>query len=162
MQDTRVTCDAAPYFEDVSFPEADVHVMSAERTFWEKATAAHVFCLKGGEPKAERFSRHWYDLVQLDEAEVVEAALGDRDLAERVAEWKKFSYREKDSAGVVINYSEAVRGKLCLIPNAEGESSLRADYDKMRAAGLLEPEAPSFDEVMVRCRKIQERANKGF
>ena len=37
-------CDAASYLPEVSFPTTRPFVMLAERTFWEKATAAHVFC----------------------------------------------------------------------------------------------------------------------
>lgn len=65
----------------------------------------------------------------------------------------------KDRAGTVIEYVHAVRGRLCLIPDADGESSLRTDYEKMTAAGLVEPNAPSFDEILARCQQIQERAN---
>jgi hypothetical protein len=70
----EVTADAAPFLDGLTFPECTVRVMRAERTFWEKATAIHVFCLQG-ELGGERFSRHWYDLVQLDKAGIVDAAL---------------------------------------------------------------------------------------
>ena len=39
-----IECDAAPLIPGVRFPSARAHVMLAERTFWEKATAIHVFC----------------------------------------------------------------------------------------------------------------------
>lgn len=39
-----VACDIAPWIEGVTFPTARPLVMAAERTFWEKATAAHVYC----------------------------------------------------------------------------------------------------------------------
>lgn len=42
-----VHCDAATHLRGVEFPEAMPHVMRAERTFWEKATAIHVFCAQG-------------------------------------------------------------------------------------------------------------------
>ena len=40
-----VACDANGLIEGVSFPTATPRVMHAERTFWEKATAIHVFCV---------------------------------------------------------------------------------------------------------------------
>lgn len=46
-QRVAVACDAAPHVAGVSFPTAEPRVMTAERTFWEKATAAHVFCKQG-------------------------------------------------------------------------------------------------------------------
>jgi hypothetical protein len=36
-----ITCDLAPIIDEVSFPTARPLVMAIERTFWEKATAAH-------------------------------------------------------------------------------------------------------------------------
>ena len=39
-----IECDAAVHIPEVSFPSANPFVMLAERTFWEKATAVHVFC----------------------------------------------------------------------------------------------------------------------
>ena len=53
----KIACDAARYLAQVSFPEAAPRVMRVERTFWEKATAAHVFCLQQRQ-RGERFARH--------------------------------------------------------------------------------------------------------
>jgi hypothetical protein len=39
-----VTCDMAAALPEIAFPSAQPLVMAAERTFWEKATAAHVYC----------------------------------------------------------------------------------------------------------------------
>ena len=41
-----ITCDASGLVEGLMFPTAQPRVMHAERTFWEKATAIHVFCLQ--------------------------------------------------------------------------------------------------------------------
>ncbi len=42
-----VVCDAAEYLKTLEFPTAKPKTMKAERTFWEKATAIHVFCVQG-------------------------------------------------------------------------------------------------------------------
>jgi hypothetical protein len=39
-----IVCDAAKHIPSLVFPSASARVMAIERTFWEKATAAHVFC----------------------------------------------------------------------------------------------------------------------
>ena len=67
----------------IAFPSSRPHVMLAERTFWEKATAAHVFCHQQ-RMHGDRLSRHWYDLVRLDETEYGARALADRGLARDV------------------------------------------------------------------------------
>jgi hypothetical protein len=43
FEQRTVTCDAASHLPDVTLPEAAPAVMRPERTFWEKATAIHVF-----------------------------------------------------------------------------------------------------------------------
>ncbi len=61
-----VACDAAAHLPELAFPTASPAVMLAERTFWEKATAVHVFC-RQERRRGERLSRHWHDLARLDE-----------------------------------------------------------------------------------------------
>lgn len=155
-----VRCDAAAHVPSISFPTATPRVMRVERTFWEKATAIHVICaggkIRGG---GERYSRHWYDLVQLDRSGHVESALRDRDLAQHVAEHKSWFFEEKNSEGAVIDYEKAVQGGLCLKPEGEILLALKEDYEKMVGDGLLDDEAQPFDELLECCRQIQERAN---
>ncbi len=79
----RVVCDAAPHVPDLEFPTAEPRVMRVERTFWGKATAAHVYCLQG-RLRGERFAHHWYDLARLDGAGLAQSALTDRETARAV------------------------------------------------------------------------------
>ena len=51
-----VTCDMAPAINEILFPTAKPLVMAAERTFWEKATAAHVYCKQGSRHFAQKTS----------------------------------------------------------------------------------------------------------
>ena len=91
-----VVCDAAAHLPRLGFPEARPAVMLAERTFWEKATSMHVYCLQG-RVRGERWSRHWHDLVRLDDAGIAAKALADRELALSVARHKGMFFRENDS-----------------------------------------------------------------
>lgn len=59
-----VVCEAAPHLSAIGFPTATPRVMSAERTFWEKATAIHVFCLQDGRCGGDRFARHFSGLME--------------------------------------------------------------------------------------------------
>jgi len=54
-------CDAARFLPDIRFPTARPSVMLPERTFWEKATAIHVFCRRARH-RGARLSRRWHDL----------------------------------------------------------------------------------------------------
>ena len=80
-----VICDAAGLVDGVTFPTATPRVMHAERTFWEKATAIHVFCLQE-RLRGERFARHWHDVVRLDDAGIADTASADRDLAQALSQ----------------------------------------------------------------------------
>lgn len=154
-----IACDAAGFVEGVSFPAARPRVMHAERTFWEKATAAHVFCLQA-RLRGDRFARHWYDLAKLDEAGLADAALADRDLAQAVAAHKQMFFSEKAADRSMINYSAAVAGQLRLVPEGDTLVALGDDYRRMTEDGLLLADAPPFEAVIERCGEIQARANQ--
>lgn len=154
-----VVCDAAEYLDTLEFPTAKPKTMKAERTFWEKATAIHVFCVQG-KLKGERFARHWYDLVRLDDAGIAEVALKDRKLAEIVAEHKTWFFLEKDPTGAVIDYHKAVNGSLKLVPEGQSRTVLDQDYKRMTDDGLMLDEPETFDKLMTRCLDLENRANK--
>lgn len=154
-----VSCDAAHHLAGVTFPTARPRVMRAERTFWEKATAIHVFCRQGEFRGGERFARHWYDVAKLDEAGFADAAIADRALANAVARHKAMFFAEKDT-GAVIDYSAAVAGALQLVPTGAALTVLAGDYARMVEDGLLFDEAETFEKVLDRCRAIQDKANR--
>jgi len=156
-----VQCDAAQHLPEVSFPEVTVRAMRPERTFWEKATAIHVFCAQGEFRSGARFSRHWHDVTRLDASGIADAAIGDRELAVAVAvaRHKAMFFSEKDSHGAQIAYNKAVSGALQLVPAGAALERLGQDYRGMVDDGLLLDEAESFDLLLDRCREIQRKAN---
>ncbi|MCQ8239841.1 nucleotidyl transferase AbiEii/AbiGii toxin family protein [Rhizosaccharibacter radicis] len=155
-----VACDASGLVENVVFPTARPRVLHAERTFWEKATAIHVFCLQE-RLRGERFARHWHDVVRLDEAGLVEAAFADRDLADAVARHKAMFFAEKAADREPIDYLAAVHGGLRLVPAGDALKALGDDYTRMVEDGLLLDDAESFETLMARCADIAGRANRG-
>ena len=153
-----VSCDMADSLPEVLFPTATLNVMLAERAFWEKATAAHVYCHQDGAP-SDRFSRHWYDLVEISKTDHFAKALADKELALNVARHKEMFFREKDAKGNLISYREAVGGKINLVPTGKALEDLESDYGKMTDAGLIE-KPPSFKEIMTRCGQIESQIHK--
>jgi hypothetical protein len=152
-----VGCDVAQFVQDVIFPKATPRVMNVERTFWEKLTAIHVFC-RTGEIK-DRLARHWHDVYMLDLAGKADAALKNKAVAEAVAKHKSWFFAAKDASGSRIDYMAAVNGGLQLVPEGATLDALVVDYKKMVADGLLLEEAKPFEELIERCRAIQDRAN---
>ena len=153
-----ITCDSAAAGLDIDLPTARARVMKAERTFWEKATAVHVFC-QSGDPVGDHKARHWYDLERLDANGVAARAIEDANLAGQVATHKNAFFRERDTTGAWIDYNVAVRGGLQLVPTGPHLAELEADYAAMRADGLLPEGALGFAGLLARCGEIERAAN---
>ena len=158
-EERLIECDASADIPEVAFPSARPFVMKAERTFWEKATAVHVFCRRQ-RSRGERLSRHWHDLVRLDDAGYAERALADRALALSVARHKSMFFREKDAEEGWIDYEAAVSGGLQLTPDGQAYGALADDYNRMLGDGMLFDDEEPFSDLMERCADIQKRANR--
>ena len=158
-EERPIECDAAAHISEVAFPTTRTLVMLAERTFWEKATAVHVFC-RQQRSRGERLSRHWYDVVRLDDAGFVESSLKDRTLALSVARHKAMFFREKDSSGSWVDYKAAVTGGLQLVPHGLAYEALADDYARMLSDGMLLDDEEQFADLMGRCADIEARANR--
>lgn len=154
-----IVCDAAAHLPQLHFPGATPRVMRIERTFWEKATAIHVFCEQGRFRGADRFARHWHDIARLGETGHAARALVDMDVARAVARHKGIFFAEKDADGQPIDYEAAVAGGLHLVPEGAARELLAEDYRRMVEDGLLLDEAESFDALLQRCGEIERQAN---
>jgi hypothetical protein len=154
-----IHCDAATHLQGVEFPTATPKVMRAERTFWEKATAIHVFCAQGEFRGGDRFARHWHDVTRLDTAGFADAAIADKALARAVADHKAVFFAEKNTNGEVIDYHAAVAGALQLVPEDGALAKLAVDYQHMVDDGLFLDDAEPFDALLERCNAIQQKAN---
>jgi hypothetical protein len=155
-----ITCDAADHVPGVDFPRADAAVMLPERTFWEKATAIHVYCVGGRFRGGDRFARHWHDVTRLDLAGIAERARSDRALAQAVVENKSAFFAEKTADGQPIDYRVAVQGGLQLVPVDAARAALADDYQRMVEDGLLLDDAEPFDDLLEQCRAIADRVNQ--
>lgn len=154
-----VHCDAAAHLSGLEFPEATPQVMRAERSFWEKATAIHVFCAQGVFQGGDRFARHWHDVTRLDAAGFADSAIADTALAKAVADHKSIFFAEKSLDGEPIDYHAAVSGGLRLVPDDGALARLATDYQHMVDDGLFLDEVESFDALLRQCEAIQQKAN---
>ncbi|WP_166360651.1 nucleotidyl transferase AbiEii/AbiGii toxin family protein [Pseudomonas akapageensis] len=155
----HVTCDmAAAQLEGVVFPEAEPIVMDVARTFWEKATAAHVYCVQE-RLRSERFARHWHDLTAIVQNEAFAGVVARRDIAALVADHKSWFFSEKAADGSVVDYRHAVGGNLRLVPIGEARANLADDYAKMLEGGMFESPPPTFDALMVACAELETHLN---
>lgn len=155
----QVVCDIAEFLPAVSFPTASPLVMSVARTFWEKATAAHVFCAQG-RIRSERFARHWHDLTAIARSPHFASAIADRAVATAVAGHKSHFFIEKDTQGQVIDYATATTGHLKIVPEGDARAALAADYAAMLGDEVMVGNALSFDQLMLACAALEAAVNK--
>jgi Nucleotidyl transferase AbiEii toxin, Type IV TA system len=153
-----VACDMDGHVEGVLFPVASPVVMSVARTFWEKATAAHVYCAQG-RIRSERYARHWHDLAAIARSAFFDDAIHGRKVAEAVAQHKAYFFVEKDAVGGVIDYLPAVAGQLQIVPQGAARDALAADYANMLADEVMVGNALPFDQLMAACAELAARAN---
>lgn len=114
----QVTCDIAEYIPNVSFPTASPVVMSVSRTFWEKATAAHVFCAQG-RVRGERYARHWHDLAAIARSPYFTTAIADREVAIAVAHHKSYFLSRKAQKTKSLTMPRQPRGTCKLSPRVK-------------------------------------------
>ena len=69
-------------------------------------------------------------------------------------------FSAKDPDGAIIEYGDAINGKLQLAPTEEALAILEEDYRRMVEGGLLHADAEPFSELMARCAGIADRANR--
>lgn len=153
-----IVCDMDGQIEGVTFPKATPQVMRVARTFWEKATAAHVYCAQA-RLRGDRYARHWHDLAAIARSPHFADAIADRTVASAVAEHKSRFFIEKDCAGQVIDYLAAAAGKLQIVPKGDALKELAADYARMIADDVMVRDAVPFDELMRRCADVAHAAN---
>jgi hypothetical protein len=144
--------DYPDFFED---PNSTVTVLSAQRTFWEKATALHAEAHRPAETATPQyFSRHYYDLAMLLDTDEGKAAAADFDLLATVAKHKATFFRSGWAS-----YDTAQPGTLQLLPSEARIKDLRADYRAM-APMMFDDKPPAFDGILAKIKTLQETINK--
>jgi hypothetical protein len=134
-------------------------VMSIARTFWDKATAAHVFCAQG-RIRSERNARHWHDLAAIARSPHFATVLADHAVATTVARHKSCFFIEKDADGQVIDYLATTTGHLCIVPDGASRAALAKDYAVMLADEVMAGDTLSFDELLDACADLETRLNR--
>ena len=109
--------------------------------------------------RGDRLSRHWHDVVRLDDVGYAARALADRTLGLSVARHKAAFFREKDVSGQWIDYEAAVSGGLQLVPDGVARKALEEDYERMVSAGMLLDDDEPFGLLIERCADLEARAN---
>ncbi|KAA1260234.1 hypothetical protein LF1_27730 [Rubripirellula obstinata] len=142
--------DFPQVFDD---PDCPIVAITAERTFWEKATILHQQAHRAkGKRMPPRYSRHYYDLFQMKNSSVAANAIADLSLLRDVVKFKQRFYRSPWAS-----YETAKPGTFKLMPSEAGEIELRKDYAAMRPMFFSDP--PDWDEVLRGLQDLEDRIN---
>lgn len=144
---------ADAYPDRITGVDVSVRALSAERTFWEKATILHAEAFRApAKPTPPRYSRHYADLAALSKQEIGRRALARDDIRLRVVEHKKIFFESKWA-----KYDLAVPGSFRLVPDTQRLTDLGRDYRDMREMFFEEP--PTWSDVVDVLKELEDTIN---
>jgi hypothetical protein len=143
------------YFPNAAYEETPFPVTAVEprKTFLEKSFLMHEEFLKPDRAKikAERMSRHLYDLVNIMNTEIGQAALNDHELYDHLIVHRKWY-----TGFAWINYDTLGHSTIRFVPPAEFLEAYRQDYKTMQEQMIYE-EALDFDDLIEQLKILQGR-----
>ncbi len=124
----------------------------ASKTFLEKVFLLHeMFSIEGGGMKAERKSRHMYDLYRMMDKDFAIAAIKDDVLWESIR-----NHREIFTSVSGMDYTPDIRKRIALIPSANIIKAWEEDYNSMGSA-MIYGEKPTFHTLMKSMELLESR-----
>ena len=133
--------------------KTNIRTVSAERTFWEKATILHH---EANRPESSsmphRYARHFYDLYKITNSDIKNKALEDKDLLKKVIEFKMKFYLRKWA-----KYEEALNGRLRLVSAEYRFSEIEKDYRAM--SEMIYGNYPKFEDIIKTLKQLENEIN---
>ncbi len=133
-------------------PLVDSKILTAipAKTFLEKVFLLHeLFSIPGHGMRAERKSRHLYDLYVMLNKDFAGEAIADDALWETIRH-----HREIYTSVKGMDYTPDVRKRIQLIPREDICAVWRADYEAMKES-MIYGKKPSFDELLKAMSALQ-------
>ena len=141
-------------YPNVFKEKTNIRTVSAERTFWEKATILHHEANRPeASPMPHRYARHFYDLYKIANSDFKNKALEDKELLKKVTEFKMKFYPRKWA-----KYEEALDGRLKLVPRKYRFSEIEKDYKAM--SEMIYGEYPNFEDIIKVLKELEKEINK--
>ena len=135
-----------------SLVDAEVATAVPGKTFLEKVFLIHeLFSVEGHGIRAERKSRHLYDLYRMMNMDFARIAVTDDELWESIRH-----HREIFTSVSGMDYTPDVRKRLQLVPRADIIDTWRADYETMMES-MIYGDKPTFKELVAAMSELQER-----
>lgn len=151
-----------PYLADdlpaLDLTVANVTIVDAERTFWDKVVILHGLrrwfdarqVLRAG---GQRVSRHYYDVHQLMIAGTGASAMANPELGRDCVAHARMFFNSRD-----LDLAHAEPGSFSMMPTDAMIADLRRDYAAM--AGVIFGDVPDFDAILATVDTLQRSLNK--
>ena len=147
---------------DQIYPEAPfteqkfmVHAVLPERTFLEKVFLLHEEFAKPTDLiRAERMSRHMYDIGQMLKTPIAERAINDENLYRQVVEHRRIFIGLRG-----FDYDTLYPTTLNIVPPASIIEQWKMDYENMRLH-MIYGESVSFEELINELRDLNDRVKR--
>lgn len=131
---------------------AAVHTAVPAKTFLEKAFLLHeMFSVPGHGKKAERKSRHLYDLYVMMNKEFAKSAINNSQLWETIRHHREIYTSVRD-----MDYTPEVRHRMRLVPREDIIDVWSNDYEAMKES-MIYGKRPTFEELIDGMLELQER-----
>ncbi|MBN8649298.1 MAG: nucleotidyl transferase AbiEii/AbiGii toxin family protein [Caulobacterales bacterium] len=131
---------------NIKFP-----TLSAQRTFWEKATILHALHHSPNELR-DRMSRHYYDVYMLSKYGIADTAISQPELLEAVVKNKSLMFKDNKAS-----YETAILGSLKLVPKDTDLDKLKSDYAAMNE--MFMEAAPSIEDILAELLVLENKIN---
>jgi Nucleotidyl transferase AbiEii toxin, Type IV TA system len=150
-----------PYVNDdlpgANLAVANVTIVDAERTFWDKVVILHGlrrwFDIRGVlRGNGQRISRHYYDLYQLLRSDAGTSALANRALGADCVDHARLFFNRPD-----FDLASAQPPSFALCPEGAMVDDLRRDYRAM--TGMIFGVAPAFKDIIESVAGLEARLN---
>ena len=152
---THVSCILADYIPIQPTCDAVVHTAIPAKTMVEKMFLLHeLFSVPGHGTRAERKSRHLYDLYQMMQQDFAQEAITNDALWESIRH-----HREVFTSVQGVDYSGDVRQRICLLPREDIVAIWQSDYETMRSS-MIHGSAPTWDELLEQITILQNKTRK--
>ena len=135
---------------DTSVAEVAIPMAEPRKTFLEKAFLLHELFSTGEFRKAERKSRHMYDLEKMMKRPEILSAIKDDELWNSIHHHREVFTPLRD-----VDYTPDIRDRICLIPPENCIADWKSDYQSMCESMIYENEPLSFESLMERMKELE-------
>ena len=135
---------------DTSVAEVAIPMAEPRKTFLEKAFLLHELFSTGEFRKAERKSRHMYDLEKMMKRPEILSALKDDELWNSIHHHREVFTPLRD-----VDYTPDIRDRICLIPPENCIADWKSDYQSMCESMIYENDSLSFESLMERMKELE-------